>query len=184
VNVYVETGIFIDYLVGRGHSGPYLRSTARRGRSPAQLGKDAETCLGRLAARHIALTSSLTCYEVEEALYKTLEDPARGIAHGDAFIVPAARAVTTQTLGTIRLFGIRMIDLTSAIVTAQCQNLELQLRGVRAADALHVTTAMIAGADIVLSSDDDILKLDNVFTAGSGSPLRCIDTDVGLTLIE
>jgi hypothetical protein len=129
------------------------------------------------------MTSSLTCYEVEEALYRELKRSATGVAHGDRFIIPAARAVITQTLVTIGLFGIRMVDLTSAIVAAQCQNIELQMRGVRAADALHVTTAVLAGAELIISTDDDILKLDGVFTAGNGTSLRCVDTDIALTLI-
>ena len=183
MNVYIDSGVFIDYLVGRGHAGPYLRSTERRGRTPEQLGRHAEACLTRLADRHIALTSSLTCYEVEEALYRELKRSASGIAYGDRFIIPAARAIITQTLVTINLFGIRMLELTPAIVTAQCQNIELQMRGVRAADALHVTSALVSGAEIILSTDDDIRYLDNVLTASSGAPLRCVDTDVGLTLI-
>ncbi|HEX7154359.1 MAG TPA: PIN domain-containing protein [Thermoanaerobaculia bacterium] len=183
MNAYIDSGVFIDYLVGRGHAGSYLRSAERRGRTPAQLGQDAEMCLTRLAARHVMLTSPLTCYEVEEALYRELKRSATGVAHGDRFIVPAARAAIVQTLVTTNLFGIRMIDLTAAIVASQCQNIELQMRGVRAADALHVTTAVVAGADVILSADDDILKLDRVFTATSGNPLRCVDTDVALTLI-
>ena len=183
MNAYIDSGVFIDYLVGRGHAGPYLRSADRRGRTPVQLGQDAEACLTKLAAGHLTLTSALTCYEVEEALYRELKRSATGVAHGDRFIVPAARAVITQTLVTISLFGIRMVELTSAIVAAQCQNIELQMRGVRAADALHVTTAVVSGAEVMLSSDDDILKLDGVFTAASGTPLRCVDTDVALTLI-
>jgi len=184
VNAYIDSGVFIDYLVGRGHAGPYLRSADRRGRTPAQLGQDAEACLTRLATGHVTLTSPLSCYEVEEALYRELKRSATGVAHGDRFIIPAARAVITQTLVTINLFGIRMVDLTSAIIAAQCQNIELQMRGVRAADALHVTTAVLAGAEMIISTDDDILKLDGVFTAGNGTPLRCVDTDIALTLIS
>jgi predicted nucleic acid-binding protein len=183
VNAYLDSGVFIDYLIGRGHAGAYLRAADRRGRAPARLGQDAENCLTRLAGGHVVMTSTLTCYEVEEALYGELKRSASGIAHGNRFIVPAARAMITQTLMTINLFGIRMMDLTAAIVTAQCQNLELQMRGVRAADALHVTTAVVSGADLVITADDDILKLDGVLTATSGAPLRCIDTDMALTLI-
>ena len=111
MNAYIDSGVFIDYLVGRGHAGPYLRAADRRGRTPAQLGQDAEACLTRLATGHVTLTSSLTCYEVEEALYRELKRSATGVAHGDRFIVPAARAVITQTLVTINLFVIRMVDL-------------------------------------------------------------------------
>jgi hypothetical protein len=68
MRAYLDSGIFLDYLIGRGHAGAYLRTADRRGRLPAQLGEDAEACLTLLAAKHEAFTSSLTCYEVEEAM--------------------------------------------------------------------------------------------------------------------
>jgi hypothetical protein len=43
--------------------------TERRGRAPARLLADAEACLTAILARRSGITSSLTCYEVEEALY-------------------------------------------------------------------------------------------------------------------
>jgi len=79
---------------------------------------------------------------VEEALYRALRGSPTGAANASRFIIPAARAVITQTLMTIDLFNIVLVDLTSAVVTAQCGNLELQRRGIRAADALHITTAL------------------------------------------
>lgn len=183
MKAYLDSGVFIDYLVGRGHTGAYLRSTERRGRKPAQLGKDAEACLKKLSSGHSAITSSLTCYEVEEALYRELKRSATEIDHADRFIIPAARAVITQALVTIELFGIEMVDLTPAIVKAQCQNLELQTRGIRAADALHVTTAMLLGADILMTSDEDLLHLDNIFTNRAGTVLRCVETHTAIGLL-
>jgi len=66
-------------------------------------------------------------------------------------------------LVTIELFKIALLDLTSAVVIAQCDNVELQRRGVRAADALHVTTAIAHGAQVFLTTDDTLLALDNAF---------------------
>ncbi len=184
MKVYLDSGVFIDYLVGRSHAGPYLRSASRRGRTPAQLGTDAETCLKKLASSHITLTSSLTCYEVEEALYAELKRSASGVSYGDRFIVPAARAVITQTLVTIDLFGIQLVDLTATIVNAQCQNLELQKRGIRAADALHVTTALLAEADLLVTADEDLLRLDNLLPTASGSLLRFLETDLAINFLS
>jgi len=182
VKAYLDSGVFIDFLVGRSHAGPFLRSSARRGREPSQLGKDAEACLERLSLGHVILTSSLTCYEVEEAFYRELKRSAI-VAQGDRFLIPAARALITQTLTIIDLFGIEVVDLTSAIVTAQCQNIELQKRGIRAADSLHVTTAVLAGADLLITADDDLLRLDRVFST-AGGVLRCVDSDDALSLIR
>jgi predicted nucleic acid-binding protein len=183
VKVYLDAGVFIDYLIARGHTGSYLRVTERRGRPPARLLADAEACFSAILDRHEAITSSLTCYEVEEALYGELRRPAAGIPNADRFIIPAARAVITQTLVTIELFGITLIDLTSAVVTAQCSNLELQKRGIRAADALHITTALIHSAAMFITTDAALIALDGVFAGAGGLRLRCVDTDEALALL-
>lgn len=183
MKIYIDSGVFIDYLIGRGHTGSYLRTTERRGRVPERLLLDAEECLSRIQERHYGITSALTCYEVEEALYRELRRSAVGVANADRFIIPAARAVTTQALVTIDLFRIAMIDLSSTVVTAQCSNIELQKRGIRAADALHVTTALAEGAEIFVTTDADLIGLDRVLTGATGVALRCVDTDAALSLL-
>lgn len=144
---------------------------------------DAEACLAAILDRHDGMTSSLTCYEVEEALYRELRRSTTEVPNAERFIIPAARAVTTQTLMTMDLFDITLIDLTSAVVTAQCSNLELQRRGIRAADALHITTALAEHARILITTDTDLMKLDNVFEGTNGVRLRCVDTDQALALL-
>jgi predicted nucleic acid-binding protein len=183
VNVYLDSGVFIDYLIARGHTGSILRSTSRRGRVPQQLLRDAEACLAAIVARHVGITSTLTCYEVEEAMYRELARSAAGLVHADRFLIPAARAVITQALVTIDQFRITLADLTANVVNAQCANIELQKRGIRAADALHITTALSAGADLFISTDGTLIDLDGVFTTASGAPLRCADTDSALTML-
>lgn len=184
MKAYLDSGIFIDYLIGRGHSHSYLRITERRGRAPARLVTDAEACFTAVLERHSGVTSTLACYEVEEALYRELRrQPAAGVPHADCFIIPAARAVTTQALVTIDLFRIALLDLTSAVVTAQCGNLELQRKGIRAADALHMTTALAASAEVFITTDADLIALDSIFEGTAGSRLRCVDTDEALTIL-
>jgi predicted nucleic acid-binding protein len=183
VKVYLDSGVFIDYLIGRGHTGPYLRAVDRRGRAPERLLTDAETCLSSILERHTGITSSLTCYEVEEALYRALRGSTAGVSNADRFIIPAARAVITQTLMTIDWFKIVLVDLTSAVVNAQCGNLELQKRGIRAADALHITTALAEDAQVFITTDADLIRLNEVFRNRSGVSLRCVDTDAAIALL-
>jgi predicted nucleic acid-binding protein len=183
VKIYLDSGVFIDYLIGRGQAGSTLRSSTRRGRTPAQLLTDAETCFAAILANHVGLTSTLTLYEVEEAMYRALSASVRGMPSGDKLIVPAAREVMAQTLLTISLFKVRLVNLTPEIVNSQCSNAELQKRGVRAADALHIATALAENADIIISTDRDVTKLDGVFTAASGRALTCVDTDAAVRLI-
>src|ERR1700732_2980671 len=110
MKAYIDSGVFIDYLIERSHSGPYLRSAARRGRAPKSLRVDAETCLMKLKVQHNAFTSSLTFYEVEEALFRELKRSAKGVPFATKFLVPAARAVIPQMLTTVELFRISVVD--------------------------------------------------------------------------
>lgn len=183
MKAYLDTGIFIDYLIGRGHAGQYLRSTDRRGRSPTQLGTDAELCFGLLAAKHEAITSSLTCYEVEEAMYRQLKVSSAGLPHAAAYLIPSARSAITQTLMTIGLFKVELAALTYDVIVAQCKDIDLQMKGVRAADALHITTARLHEADALISGDARILSLDGALKTANGKILRCVDTDEAIKLL-
>ena len=42
MRIYFDTGVFIDYLSGRGNSAALLRTADRRGRTPADIAADAE----------------------------------------------------------------------------------------------------------------------------------------------
>jgi hypothetical protein len=81
-------------------------------------------------------------YEVQEALYRSLAPSAKGISRADTFLVPVARAITTQVQIAVDLFDISVLDLTARTVRVQLGQLDLQTRGIRAADALHAATAI------------------------------------------
>lgn len=184
MKVYLDSGVFIDYLVAEGHPGFSLRSTKRRGRDPERLRTDAEKCLLGIRQRHRAATSAVTCWEIEEAMYGGLvrQSPAPG-SNGKRRLVPPARQFVTQALTTIDFYRIELVDLTRLVVDAQCSNLELQHRGIRAADALHITTALAEGAELLITTDAELIRLDNVFLNSAGAALRCVDTDHALALL-
>ena len=175
---YLDSGVFVDYFVHQGVLAASFRSAARRGRSPERLGQDATACLERLAARHTALTSAFTPYEMEEAAYRVLREPLRGMARRDQTIVPSARGVGLHTVNTADVFSIRMVDLTPQIVATVCREDQLQHRGIRAADAIHIITALQANADLLITADRSMLALDGLFES-----LRCVDTDEALRLL-
>lgn len=183
MKVYIDTGIFIDYLSAQAIAGSSLRSTNRRGRTPQKLFEDAENILKKVAASHIAATSSLTYYEVEEALFKQLTSVATGMANASTIRVLAARSIVPQTITAVRFFNIDVLDLTSTTVEEQLSNVELYIRGVRAADALHVASAINFDAEVLISVDEDVLKLDGVITNKSGVPIKFCDTDIALTIL-
>lgn len=108
---------------------------------------------------------------------------ATGVPHAAKYLIPSARSAITQTLMTIEIFGIEFVGLNQGVVLAQCQDIGLQMKGVRAADALHVTTARLHDADLILSADAGILDLDGDLKTISGKALRCLDTDAALGLL-
>ena len=184
MRAYFDSGVFLDYLITEDHPAASLRSTKRRGRGPERLRIDAEKCLTAILHGHTGATSTITCWELEEAMYGELvrRFPEAGASARRVF-VPSARLLVMQTLVTIDFFRIQLVDLTRRIVTAHCGNFELQDRGVRAADSLHVTTAVAEGAELLITTDSNLIRLDNVFKNTAGASLRCVDTDQALALL-
>jgi len=78
VRVYFDTGVFIDYLGTRGSTNAILRSSGRRGRTPANMAVAAERLFETVGRAHTGATSCLTFYEVEEALYRLLAQIVKG----------------------------------------------------------------------------------------------------------
>lgn len=83
----------------------------------------------------------------------------------------------------IELFGIAVLDLTATTLRLQLQQLDLQTRGIRAADALHAATAIAFNADLVVTTDDAILNLDGVLVNGTGGSILFRDTDQAVALL-
>jgi PIN domain len=181
MRVYLETGIFIDYLTARGNGS--LRTTGRRGRTLAQIAHDAERVVECVSRNHESATSCLTFYEAEEALYKELFRVSKGTAHASTLLVPAARSLMIQLEAMTNLFGIQKLDLSSETIRHQLQTLEFQVKGIRAADALHLATAMQTEADLVISADDDIIQMDGLIATPTGKKLRCVDSDAAIPLL-
>jgi len=88
-----------------------------------------------------------------------------------------------QAMAVVNYFNIQLVSLDASIVRRHLQNLDLQTIGIRAADALHLTTAAEFDADIVVSGDRAILALDGLISNRRGSSMRCLDSDQVLPLI-
>lgn len=184
MRIYLDTGIFVDYLSPRGATNAVLRSRERRGRAPATIAADAERLFETIGRKHKGATSCLTYYEVEEALYQLLLQSARGVSQASALLIPVARSITTQVQMVIEFFNISALDLTAATVRLQLEQVELQTRGIRAADALHAATAIAFDADLFVSTDQALLELDGVLVNRRGSKILFRDTDSALGLLR
>jgi len=183
VRVYCDTGVFIDYLSALGSMNALLRSSARRGRPQAELAMHAKRLFEKLSRAHTSATSCLTYYEVEEALYRALAQAAKGFPRAGTLLIPAARSMMTQVQIVIELFDVGVLDLTPATVRLQLQQLDPQTRGIRAADALHAASAIAFDADLLVSTDEAVLHLDEVLTNARGHKIVCRDTDFALQLL-
>jgi predicted nucleic acid-binding protein len=104
-------------------------------------------------------------------MYRKLKSSTSGVPNANKYLIVSARPAVTQTLMTVDTFGIQLVELTKEVVRAQCGDLTLQMKGVRAADALHVTTALLHDAELLLSADEDILKLDGELSTVTGKVL-------------
>ncbi len=183
MRVYFDTGVFIDYLSGRGSPAALLRTADRRGRTPEIITEHAERLFEKVSRSHAGGTSCLTYYEAEEALHRQLKESARGVSHADTLLIPAARAITFQVHAVVEIFKIAALDLTAGTIRLHLQRLELQTRGIRAADALHAATAVSFDADLLVSTDDALLQLDGILTNSRKARILCRDTDSAIQLL-
>jgi len=78
----------------------------------------------------------------------------------------------------VNLYNLKILDLTEDIIIKSMQEIELQLKGIRAADSLHILTAINNNAEVIISTDGDLIKLDDVFKNKDGIKIKCMDTDV------
>lgn len=183
MRVYLDTGTFIDYFINRSHAGHYLRPGRRRGRTPKRLEKDVVSCLSRIGRRHEGFTSILTLYELEHALFTAMKDAYKGSSHLIPLIISSARSAVPQGMTVAQLYKIKLVDVSETIILKHVQEVALQLHGIMAADSLHIITAVETDADVIISTDTHMHRLDNVFRNSRGFQIRCVDTDVALTLL-
>jgi len=180
--VYVETGVLIDYLA----QGPFamLRSTRRRGRDPVRLFADASAVLQEISTQHEGATSAFACYEAEEALYRLIRTSLKGQPHVVAARLTASRPILGQALTAARFFGLTVLPLVEDAVADLAGADELVKHRIHAADGLHLMAAASFDADLVLSADADLLRVDRLVRNRSGRPMRCCDTDVAIPVLR
>jgi predicted nucleic acid-binding protein len=157
--------------------------SARRGRTPTEIAIDAERLFEKASPAHTSATSCLTYYEVEEALYKALKDSTKDVSRADRLVIPVARSITMQVQMMVEVFNISALDLTPATVRVQLQQIDLQTRRIRAADALHAATAIAFDVDLLVSTDDALLQLDGILINAGGGKILCRDTDLAIQLL-
>lgn len=183
MKVYLDTGVFVDYLIYRGHAGHLLRRRGRRNRTVQQLHQDVSECLDKIGKKHDGFTSSLTLYEAEETLFSRLVRSSRGIRNRKRFLVISSRSLSVQILAIKSFHNLRILDLSESVIRKHVQETQLQTRGIRAADSMHMATAILNNADIVITTDRHLLGLNKVFQNQNGKYIQCQDTNVAKNLL-
>ena len=183
MKVYLDTGVFVDYLIYRGHAGYFLRRRGRRNRTIQQLHQDVSECLDKIARKHDGFTSSLALYEAEETLFSRLMSFSKGIGNRRRFVIISSRSLSLQILTITSYHNLRILDLSENVFRRQLQETRLQMKGIRAADSLHMTTAILNNADIVITTDRHLLGLDKVFQNQNGTYIQCLDTNIAKNLL-
>jgi hypothetical protein len=177
VKVYLDTGVFVDYLSYPSYLVLPLRKKGRRNRSIQQLQQDVNDCLSKISKKHEGFTSCLALYEAEEALFARLLKAAKGAPHGRNFAISSSRPLITQILTVKKLFNLRILDLTETTFQDEIKNINLQIEGIRAGDSLHMVTAILNDADMVITTDKHLIGLKNKFLNSKNSPITCYDTN-------
>jgi hypothetical protein len=112
-----------------------------------------------------------------------MKDAYKGASHSIPLIVSSARSAVVQGMTVAQIYKISLVDVSETIILKQLQEISLQFHGIMAADSLHIITAIETDADVIISTDTHMHKLDNVFYNSRGLQIRCVDTDVALTLL-
>jgi predicted nucleic acid-binding protein len=116
-------------------------------------------------------------------MYSRLRKLSKGISNASLFIIPNARSEMIQVMTAVDLFGLALLNITPEIVRSTWSTPDLQTKGIRAADAIHIATAAAYDADLFVSADFRVTALDGVLHNSSGHSMRCIDSDVALTVV-
>lgn len=183
MKVYLDTGVFVDYLTYHGFLGSFLRKKGRRNRTVQQLHQDVSDCLDKISKCPDGFTSCLAMYEAEEALFARLMKASRGLSHGKKFAITSSRTLNLQILTIKQVFKLRILDLTEKTFEEEQKQISLQIKGIRAGDSLHMTTAILNDADMIITTDKNLLALDKIFQNAKGTQMQCLDTNIAKRIL-
>jgi hypothetical protein len=107
----------------------------------------------------------------------------KGRPHAILTRVTAARPIVAQALIAARLFGLQILEIDERTIDSLAGHTILLAKAIRAADGLHIIRAIDFDADLVLATDARLLALDQILVNQRGTPIRCCDTDLALTLL-
>lgn len=173
--VYLDTGFFIDYFSRRSMVAVNLRTKSRRGRKVDQIQKESETIM-KNSRSHELITSVITGLEYSDNAYDELKKFSSGLPDINIETIMKTKAETAVFYKRCEMENIKLVSLDEKILLNALRNPEYDELEIN--DAIHVQTARINKATIIVSADSDLLKHDSVFYN-----MRILDTDGALKLL-
>ena len=176
--MYLDTGVFYDYLIYRSMMGGVVRTRGRRNRSINQLSQDVEDCLKSFRRNaHDVFTSSITFLEVEESIYERLRRTLPSVDDRHKYLIMSSRPNILQVITICNQYNIDIINFSIDLARKSVENCQLQSLGIRARDTIHLVSAIDVNADLVISTDRHLLNLNRQITNANGNPIQCLDTN-------
>jgi len=126
---------------------------------------------------HIGITSSLTPFEAEDALFDEMSRSLKGKRDKRKKAVLGSSGISNQVLLIKQFYKLHMVDLREQEFIEKNRQINLQFNGIEAGDSLHMATAILNNADLVISTDKHMLSLNNNFRNSAGNIIQCLDTD-------
>jgi predicted nucleic acid-binding protein len=125
----------------------------------------------------------LTFYEAEDTLFKHLKKSSKGIENGSKFAIISSRSSGLQIQTIKEYFDLEIVDLTEDVVEKELKETALQTRGIHVGDSLHIATAIVNNAEVIITTDRHLQSVSGVFQNNMGQIIRCLDTDAAKNLL-
>jgi predicted nucleic acid-binding protein len=167
--VYLDTGFFIDYFSKRSTVAVHLRTKSRRGRKIDQIQNESESIMNK-SQSHKLITSVVTALEYSDNIYDTLRDLNKGLPDINVENVMNTKSGTAVFYKRCEKKNIRLVPLNGTILLNALRNSEYDDFTIY--DAIHVQTARIIRANLIITTDSDLIKYDRAFDS-----IRILDTD-------
>ena len=174
MKIYLDTGFFIDYFSRRSMVTINLRVDSRRGRSIADIQNAADLVIKKLS-RHESITSVISSLEYADNTFKELKKFSFGLPDSTIENFMKNKLEVNILKKRCERDNIKIIPLDLDILTESLNNPEYDELEIY--DAIHIETARTYKVDIMVSTDDDLLKYDRKFG------LRIVDSDIALSLL-
>jgi predicted nucleic acid-binding protein len=116
-------------------------------------------------------------------LFKHLKRSSKGIKNGSKFAIISSRSSGLQILTIKDYFGLKIVDLSEDVVEKELKETALQKRGIHVGDSLHMATAIVNNAEMIITTDRHLLSVSGIFQNNVGQRIKCLDTDCAKTML-